>query len=262
MINKENHVQHIIDSNLKQLLIKILDKVEAVMKNHDIKSTDFLNPYELKTATDVLNSFQDIRWIATGGYQGAERKVVVIFQNYIPTEAIDIPLAALVINYNGQSGNLNHRDYLGSLLSLGIKREKIGDIIVNENSCYIILQKELKDYILFHLSKVKNITISVKEIELDEIIALPNNYKEISGSIASLRLDSIVSLGFNISRTEAQTLVSKEMVYINWGVTKKQFHEINEGDIISVRGKGRVIVDDLQGKTKSGRRYVKLRKLI
>lgn len=262
MIQKESYVQHIIDSDLKHLLIKILDKVEAVIKNHDIKITDFLNPYELKAATDILNAFQEIRWIEAGGYEEAERKILIIFQDYMSIESISIPLTVLEVASASQFNTLNHRDYLGALLSLGIKREKVGDIIVSEKICHIVLQEDLKDYVIFQLNQVKNVSVSTKEIELEEIKLLADNYKEISGSVASLRLDSIVSLGFRIPRSEAQTLVSKEKVYINWGVASKNFHEIDVGDVISVRGKGRVIVDDIQGKTKSGRIHIKLRKPI
>ncbi|SNR91134.1 RNA-binding protein YlmH, contains S4-like domain [Anaerovirgula multivorans] len=262
MIQKESYVQHIIDSDLKHLLIKILDKVEAVIKNHDIKITDFLNPYELKAATDILNAFQEIRWIETGGYEEAERKILIIFQDYMSIESIPIPLIVLEVASASQFNTLNHRDYLGALLSLGIKREKVGDIIVSEKICHIVLQEDLKDYVIFQLNQVKNVSVSTKEVEFEEIKLLADNYKEISGSVASLRLDSIVSLGFRIPRSEAQTLVSKEKVYINWGVASKNFHEIDVGDVISVRGKGRVIVDDIQGKTKSGRIHIKLRKPI
>lgn len=262
MIQKESYVQHIIDSDLKHLLVKILDKVEVVLKNHDTKITDFLNPYELKAATDILNAFQDIRWIAVGGYDEAERKILIIFQDYLPTEAINIPLAILEVEVTTKTNPLNHRDYLGALLSLGIKREKVGDIIVSQETCYIILQEDFKDYVLFQLNQVKNVSVNVKETELEELKSLSGNYKEISGTVASLRLDSIVSLGFRIPRSEAQMLISKEKVYINWGIANKNFYEIHAGDVISVRGKGRAIVDDIQGITKSGRIHIKLRKPI
>ncbi|AKL95557.1 RNA-binding protein YlmH [Clostridium aceticum] len=262
MVNKETYIQHIKDQDLKQLLVKVLDQVEIVLKTHDVKSTDFLNPYELRTVTQMLSDFQDIGWIATGGHKEAERKVLVIFQDYLAEETIKMPLGALELTGNIQFKTLNHRDYLGSILSLGIRREKIGDIIINQDKCQIILKEELKDFLQLHLNKVGNTSIDVKEIDLREIKALEISYKEISGTVASLRLDSIVSLGFKVSRAEAQNLIAKEKVYINWGIANKNFFEIGNGDVISVRGKGRVIVEDLQGKTKSGRVHIKLKKPI
>lgn len=261
-MNKQGYLQHIKDFDLKQLLSKILDKVEAVLKNHDIKSTDFLNPYELKAATDILSTFQNISWISSGGYLEAERKILIIFQDYLMEESVDIPLVALAITSNGHFSSLNHRDYLGALLSLGIRREKIGDIIVDKDLCYIILKEELKNYVLFQLDQVKNVPINLREVPLEEIKPLVQSYKEISGSVASLRLDSVITLGFKVSRSEAQLLISKEKVFINWSLANKNFQEILPGDVISVRGKGRILVDSIQGKTKSGRIHLKLKKPI
>ncbi|AOY77386.1 RNA-binding protein [Clostridium formicaceticum] len=262
MVNKESYLQHIKDHDLKQLLVKILDQVELVLKNHDIKTTDFLNPYELRAAIEILSTFQDIAWMATGGYEGAERKILIIFQDYLPATSIKIPLAVLELMGNMQFKTLNHRDYLGAILSLGIKRGKIGDIIINEDNCQVIIKEELKDFLQLHLNKVGNTSIENKEIALEEIKPLEISYKEIGGTVASLRLDSIVSLGFKVSRAEAQNLIAKEKVYINWGIANKNFFEVGNGDVISVRGKGRVIIEDFQRKTKSGRIHIKLKKPI
>lgn len=262
MINKEKYIAHIKEEDMKYLLTQTLDKAEVVLKNHDIKTTDFLNPYELKMITSILSSFPDIAWISAGGYEKAERKMLVIFQDYLTTDVIERPLAALKVVNTSEFTILNHRDYLGALLSLGIKREKIGDIILHNSGCYIILEKTLKDYVLFNLHKIGNNSITIKEISLDDIKPLEIKFKEITGTVASLRLDSIISLAFKTSRTEAQALISREKVYINWSIANKNFHEMNKGDTISVRGKGRVIVEEIQGKTKSGRIHIKLKKPI
>ncbi|SES65658.1 RNA-binding protein YlmH, contains S4-like domain [Natronincola peptidivorans] len=262
MIDKELYLQHVKDADLKHLLVKALDKTENVLRTHDIKTTDFLNPYEEKAITNVLATFENINWIVTGGYQEAERKIIIIFQDYLSVDDIKIPLTAVEITRNLQSKDLNHRDYLGSILSLGIKREKIGDIIINGNICQVVIQEDLKDYVVYNLDKVGNTSITVREINLKDIKPLIISYKDLCGTVASLRLDSIVSLGFKTSRTEAQALIAKERVYINWGIANKNFHELHTGDIISVRGKGRIIVDEIQGNTKSGRIHVKLKKPI
>lgn len=262
MINKEKYISHIKEEDLKYLLIQVLDKVEIVLRTHDIKTTDFLNPYELKRITEVLSSFENIAWIDSGGYEGAERKLLIVFQDYLLPETIEKPLVALKITKNSEFETLTHRDYLGGLLSLGIKREKVGDILVYDEGCYIILQEPLKDYIQFHLNKIGNVSISIKEVDLEEVKLLDVNFKEILGTVASLRLDNIISLAFKAPRSEAQTFISKERVYINWSIANKNFHEIHEGDIISVRGRGRVIVEKIQGKTRTGRIHIKLKKPI
>ncbi|SDK42195.1 YlmH family RNA-binding protein [Natronincola ferrireducens] len=262
MIDKEQYIHHIKDDALRHSMVKILDKVEGVLRNHDIKGTDFLNPYEITAVEEVLSNFENIAFKASGGYKGAERQVLVIFQDYLALESVKIPVAALELTGNIKFKTLNHRDYLGAILSLGVKREKVGDIIINENSCQIVLQEELKDFLKFHLNKVGNVSISIKEIGLEELKPLDVTYKELSGTVASLRLDSIVSLGFKVPRSEAQSLIAKERVYINWKPINKNFYEIHPSDVISVRGRGRIIVEGIQGETKSGRVHIKLKKPI
>lgn len=262
MLNKEKLIEHIKEDNLKDVVIKVIDKAEIVLKKHEIKSTDFLNPYELSAAINVLNSIYDLSYIEVGGYKEAERKTIVMFPDYLEDYMIDIPVAILEIQSSSQFVNLDHRDYLGSILGMGLKREKIGDIIIHNNMCQIIINSNLKDYILYNLNKVGNTSVKVKEIKLEDIIPPDIEYKKIQGNIASLRLDAVLSTGFKLSRTEAQSLISKERVNVNWGKTIKSSYEINENDIISVKGKGRVIVDSIEGKTKSGRTVVKLLKPI
>lgn len=262
MIEKDRYVKHIRDTSLKQVLTRVLDQAEIVLKKHIIRITDFLNPYELGIAEASLKTLDGISWFAIGGYENAERKVLLIFQDYLSNESIPNPLVALNISRKDNSDNLNHRDYLGSLLSLGIRREKVGDIIINKDNTYIILKEELRDYVMFHYNKIKHTPIRVDEIGLNEIVSSPHNYKEIRGTIASLRLDSVVSLGFRLSRTEAQSLIIKEKVFLNWQAINKNFCNIQAKDVISVRGMGRVIVDDIEGRTKAGRIHIVLKKLI
>lgn len=261
-MNKEIYLQHVQEEGLKILLVKILDKVEIVLKNHEVKTTDFLNPYEVKVTTKILRNFQDVNYIVAGGYDSAERSIIIMFPDYLQLDDIDIPLTALEITGNLKFKTLNHRDYLGSILSLGIKREKIGDILIHDDCCQLIVQNDLKDFLKFNLQKVSNTTIAIKEIDIEDIMAVEINYTNISGTVASLRVDSILGLGFKVSRSEAQSLISKERVYINWGITTKKFQEISVDDVISVRGKGRIIIEDIQGTSRSGRIHVKLKKPI
>lgn len=262
MLNKEKLLDHIIDKNLKISMLRILDKADIVLMKHEIKATDFLTPNEVRMAVDVLNGINNIKYLVTGGYKEAERKIIVLFPDYLEEYMIDIPLNVFEVKGTSQFEKLDHRDYLGAILGLGLKREKIGDIIVHENTCQIIVHSNLKDYILYNLIKVGNVSVKVKQLELSEITPPEIEYKQINGNVASLRLDSILSLGFKVSRTDAQSLISKELVSINWGKIKKASYEVVENDVISVKGKGRVIVDSIEGKTRSERIIVKLHKLI
>ncbi|WP_026476419.1 YlmH family RNA-binding protein [Alkaliphilus transvaalensis] len=265
-MDKEKLLQHVEDPLLKQALIRILDKVQMVLKNHEVKATDFLTPFQVKYAKNILTSLHGINFFSTGGHLQAERQILVIFPDYLDETMVEVPIVALEARGNINFNSINHRDYLGAILGLGLKREKIGDIILHQNEqqhfCHIIIHEELKDYILFQLEKVGNIKVTLKEIPICSITPPAVKYQEMVGNVASLRLDSVLGLGFKLSRTEAQNLIAKEYVSVNWETIKRNFTEVSEGDVISVRGKGRVEILSIGGTTKSGRVKITFRKPI
>ncbi|KAB3533158.1 YlmH family RNA-binding protein [Alkaliphilus serpentinus] len=257
MQDKEKYIQHIKDPQLQQTLIKVLDQVNGVLKKHEVKSTDFLSPYYEKKIREVLVGINRICHFSYGGYEGAERKVVLIHPDYLSSEDIELPLAALEITSNDQFFKCNHRDFLGGILGLGIKREKIGDILINDDSKlikgYIILHRDMKDYILFNLNQVGKSKVMVREVQLSEIVIPHIEYKEGIGNVSSLRLDAVIAEIFNLSRANAQSRIEKEMVKINWEIITKVSYEVNCNDSLSVRGSGRADIVEILGKTKSGR---------
>jgi len=262
VLDKDKLLEHIQENTLRDVMLKVLDKADVVLKRHDVKCTDFLTPNETRAISGVLSGLQDIKYIAAGAYEEAERKMIILFPYYLDESIIDTPIDVFEVRSTSQFERLDHRDYLGAILGLGLRREKIGDIIIHNNTCQIIVHSSLNDYILYNLSKVGNVAVKVKEIGLEEIAPPEIEYKQINGNVASLRLDSVLSLAFKISRTEAQSLISREHVSINWGKTTRTSYEVKEKDVISVKGKGRVIVNSIEGKTKSERIIVKLHKLI
>ena len=260
MINREELLQHIReDLQLRQDLIKVLDKAEVVLKKHVVKTTDFLTPYQAKHAKQILSGIDNISFTITGGYPGAERSLVCIYPDYLDISQVDPPVSSLEITGNSQFLNISHRDYLGSILGLGLKREKIGDIILQKNTneklqiCQIIINTEIKDYILYNLERIGNMTVTIREISLEDIKPMLTNFKEVSGNVASLRLDAVVAMVCKISRGDAQTLISREHVNVNWEIINKTSYEVAVNDVISIRGQGRFYIDNIKGLTKSGR---------
>ena len=154
---------------------------------------------------------------------------------------------------------LTHRDFLGSLIALGIRREVLGDIIINENCGYLICAEEMADYIKDSLVKVRRTDVRCRRVdELPEVsVALP----EISYAvIASERIDSIVAAAFSISRGDAQELFSHDQVFISGKLTCSLTASPKVGDIVSVRGFGRFIYEGIDRETKKGRLRVMMRK--
>lgn len=155
---------------------------------------------------------------------------------------------------------LSHRNALGSVLGLGLKREMIGDVLINDNFCDIIVIGTVVEFLLNNLRNIGKEKVNVKEVSINEIVPPIENSKEIVASVSSLRLDSVISAGFGISREKSATLIKGEMVKINFAIVKNTSKIVNTGDIISVRGKGRIEVCDIGGNTKSGRTKVLLKR--
>ncbi len=253
-------LQHIKeDLQLRQDMIKILDKAEAVLKKHEVKTTDFLSPAQARYAKDLLSGISDIGFTVSGGYPEAERSLICIYPDYLDISTIEPFISALEILGNGQFHNITHRDYMGAILGLGLKREKIGDIIVQKSEgdkfqvCQVIVNTEIKDYIIYNLEKIGSMRTSVKDIALEEVRPLQIDFKEMTGNVASLRLDAVVAMVCRISRGDAQALIGREYVNVNWEIINRGSYEVQEKDVISVRGKGRFYIENIKGLTKSGR---------
>jgi len=252
MIDKQKYTRHILDPAMRDLISKVIDKVEIVIKNHEIKYTDFLNPYEQQSVIQLVNAFPDLSTVSFGGYAGAERKALAIFQDYLTPDTIEEPISAVEIRTKSEK-IISHRDILGSVLGLGIKREKLGDILIHEDYFQVIVQKNLKDFIVFNLNKVGRADVEARGIELDKVKSMEVEYKSMTGFLASLRLDAFVSFAFKISRSDAQSLIGKERVTVNWEVVNKNDYILTDGDLITLRGKGRAMIEDIGGRTKSDR---------
>lgn len=254
MIDKHKLTLHIRDEEVKRLVCSVLDKAQSVMRNHEAKSTDFLNPYELRCVRDVLNHLKgDIIYSEYGECSQAERKCVLICPWYMDVEEIESPISFLCVGGNFKFKEISHRDYLGSVMGLGIRREKIGDIHVHENSCHLAVKSEVADFLHMNFNKVSSNGVNVRRIDSDEFTCSEQEFKAKNFTVSSLRLDCVLSGMYNISRGEASKMVSSERVRVDFEPAVESSKRLYEGSLISVRGKGRAIIDSINGNTKKGR---------
>ncbi|MCL6588528.1 MAG: photosystem II S4 domain protein [Firmicutes bacterium] len=251
------------DQELKRFGARITELAERSLRQGQPEWTDFLDPTLREEAQAILGWIKGIRFSAFGGYPGAERKRLAIYPDYYISQAIEPELAYLAITVNQrQPGELNHRDYLGALMNLGIKREKIGDLLVTEEGCQAILAPELVEFIKQNLTKIGNYKAGVVEIEPEQL-NIPNlREKILRSTVASLRLDAIAALGFGESRTKMVKEIKANRVKVNWKPVLDPDLDLNPGDVISIRGRGRVIFKEVSGKSKKGRLGVELVRLL
>ncbi|SFJ01392.1 RNA-binding protein YlmH, contains S4-like domain [Terrisporobacter glycolicus] len=244
---------HIKDIDLKNKMFRIIDKANGSLKNYDVRFSDFLNPFEVESAKAILNANDDLKYTVDGGYDESERKIVFIYPFYMDYEDINETLRFIQIEGNFKFKSISHKDYLGSLLSLGIKKEKIGDIIIHENFCQVIVTFDICDFILMNLEKVARNNVKLKEISRKEVVYNPPNYKEINFTVSSSRIDCIISGLYNISRQESAKLISNEKVQVNYEKITSCSKEIKSESLISVRGKGRSQINNIGSLTKKGK---------
>ncbi len=198
-----------------------------------------------------------------GGYEQAERKRAIIGPDYRSLDDEPVGISVLAVSGPGQAQlELDHGDYLGALLGLGIKRDRIGDIHVHEHFCHIIVMDEIADYLNIHLRQVHRINVLTDVIPLSELQTVVPKLEEMSLSVASMRLDGIASDVYRISRSKIVDPIRAGRCRVNWKSEEDPSEQLREGDVVSIKGLGRFKVLEVDGMTKKGRIRVKIGKFI
>lgn len=259
-IDKDKYTAHISNQDKIFDMRRIIDKIELVLNKHTCEFTDFLDPYERELAKSILNRFDDINYSENGGIQDSERQIIAIFPDYYCNDNVQKNISVLRISDNLDS--LSHKDFLGAILNLGIKRSKIGDILVHEDYTDIIVKNEVVDFLLINLEKIGNRKIIVNNVDIDSIKPVPLKYKEINKSLSSYRLDVFISATYNLSRQKSLDIINSQHVKVNWEPINKPNKELIVGDIVSVRGYGRFILHAVEGISKKNKIKANIRILI
>lgn len=192
-----------------------------------------------------------------GAFENAERKMISFNNIY----DIPYPMKVLKISAESKFKNLQHKDFLGSILALGINRNKIGDLLAENNICYVAAAEDITNYLTSNLMKISNVGCRVEIVEDEE--RLPDyKFKEDIVQISSLRLDNITAKLAKVSRSSSQELIEHGKVMVNYAVIKDKSCEISQNDRIIIRGTGKFIFEDISGTTKSGKLKAKVKKFI
>lgn len=222
---------------------------------------DFLDPHQREIASRELAVLTGLRCLYYGGFRRAERQRLILTPDFLLVEAIDPRLGFLEIK-PADASDLTHQDYLGAVLSLGVKREKIGDLIVLADRCQMVAVQETATYLLANLARIGRTKAAAILIEPEQLQVPPEQIKEIKTTVASPRLDAVASDGFGTSRTRMVREIKAGRVRVNWQPSLNPDRQLQEGDVISIRGRGRVIVAAVTGETKKGRMGLLLKRLI
>jgi photosystem II S4 domain protein len=230
----------------REEISRVLDKAEQALKTWEITLTDFLSPPVLKEVQTLFNRLTEVTIMSSGGYPQAERQRVGIVRSELTLESQQIELIALEIAGNFLFDPANHRDFLGAILGTGIVRDKVGDIIVlGERGAQVIVTPDMANFLELSLVQVRSVPVKTQPIALEELKIRHPSKKEITTVEASLRLDAIASAGFGMSRSKMVTAINAGDVRVNWKEINQASHQIQSGDLIAVRGKGRLEVGEI-----------------
>lgn len=230
----------------REEIARILDLAEQALKTWSVVFSDFLSPTILVEALPLFTDLTELECLAWGGYAQAERQRLGLSRNEVPLELEQIELALLEVSGNFLFDVATHRDFLGAVLGTGVVREKIGDIIVlGERGAQIIVVPEMVDFLCMSLVQVRSVPVKTQPVPITELKIRPPKTKEITTVEASLRLDAIASAGFGLSRSKMADAINAGDVRVNWKDVNSASHLLNSGDLIVLRGKGRLEVGDI-----------------
>ena len=216
----------------KMLLAQVLDKIEQMGKTQKIESTDFLDMYQVSLVGTFLKKINFENYKLYGGFEDAERKILIVYPEKYNEEMLSKNYGKLLNIVRVQlgeeeKGKYAHRNYLGGIVKLGLKREKVGDILVFEDGADIVTLQEFAEILkteLGGLTRFQNSKILVEE--LSKIRALEIKIEEVKIIVPSLRLDNIVSDLARTSRSKATEIINQERVFVNGQNETKQSKQI------------------------------------
>lgn len=229
---------------------KILGITMQVENEYTPQLTDFLDPRQRFITETVIGGYEQINVQFFGGVAHAERRRALIYPDYYtPTEA-DFEIALFHIRYPVKFTTLTHQKILGTLMSLGMKRDIFGDILNNGTEWQLLVESTMKDYLTLQLEKIGKVNVMLEETELANAVYAPVIWEEMGLTVSSMRLDVIISNAHHISRQKAKQLVVAGLVKVNWKTVENPDFECEEEDVLSARGYGRVKVLSTGGRTK------------
>ena len=265
-MNKTEMLNKFSANNDERLLLaRLLDKL-TLAEMRDIPSyTGFLSPKEQALSAIMINACKARKYIFYGGYDESERNICVFLpqwqeaQDWISSE--NCPLRVLRCFWPKEL-DLTHRDFLGAVLGLGIEREKIGDILVSDGKCDIIMLEDVAEYLQYNLLKVGRTHIKSEEISSDRLCLPQKHTKIIKDTVNSLRLDAVAASGFSLARAKAVQLISAGRVQLNHLECIKPDRTVSAGDVISCKGYGKFILKQEAGTSKKGRIIIEIERYI
>lgn len=262
LINKENTIKGFnLDNDTKIIVFNLLDKLESVLKNHEICFSSFVSSEVEAVMSRILTSYSnDVSFLVRGGHDNPDYKMIAIYPEYLMEEDIEFPISLLHIKATNKNYEPSHRDVLGSVMGLGIKRDIVGDIIIVDKLIQIFVTSSMEPYISANLEKISRNKCEISNVSLGEFVFVEEEFKIKTDTVKSLRLDSVLASGFNLSRGDALKMIKSSKVKVNHLLVESASKNLEAGDLISCRGNGRIMLSEIGSLTKKDRIKIILHK--
>lgn len=265
-MNKTELLDRLARSGEERLLLgRVLDKLELTRSRSIPAATSFLSPQERAVVEALLNVTPHPDHLFFGGFECAERTLCAFLPDWLDAESWreseDCPICAIRCTFRTQD-RPSHRDFLGSILGLGVTREKLGDFLVGDDRCDLLLLRELRPYLLQNLESAGRTRLKLQPIPLSAIAPPERKVQLIHDTVATLRLDAVCASAFSLSRGRAAELIASGKVQLNYRECLKGDHSVAQGDILSCRGLGKCSVKTVGGLSKKGRQIIELERYL
>ena len=233
--------------------------------------TSFLDLHQRSVLSRIERELNaDVQTFYCGGYPDAERTVAVFVPRfygiddldaYFMENSADNPLCLLRLEKDAFS-TLSHRDYLGALMGLSVKRETLGDILPDETGAFLVCLQSIRQFLLDNLFSAGRATLTVTEAPLESLGERQQNVKDFFVSVPSMRLDCVAAAAFRLSRTKAEQAIRSGLVFVNAVQTDKTDKKLDVGDVLVLRGKGKCKLLEQTGESKKGRLHLTVRQYL
>lgn len=256
-MDKKELLDHLANSAEERLLIaRAMDKLQQAERKNQPAHTGFLSPQEQALVRELLR-LRGGRAVFSGGYPEAERQILACLPDWMERYE-DEDLRALRCTFR-QDDAPSHRDFLGSLMGMGITREMVGDILIQESSCDVIVMDSVADFLLQSWTSAGRTALRIQEIPVGELQVPEKRFREIRDTVMTLRLDAVTASGLSMSRSKAAELIAAGRVQVNWQECCKGDRAVKEGDVISARGFGKFEIAQVGGVSRKGRTAIVLK---
>ena len=237
------------------LLRRAEDLLRRCEKNGILTATHFLTPAERFQLERWAKTQPGCRLVFSGGHPDCERTVGFFLPDWLDAEWLPLDEHICAFELSAPFGSPGHRDYLGALLGMGIRRERLGDIWVKDNTAIIFCLPGVEKHLL-SIDRVGHDAVRARSVSLGEVTPPERKVKQKSFSVQSLRLDAVTGGLFDLSRSEAARQVEAGSVSLNYEICDRPDAPVREGDILSLRGKGKGCITGFGGTSRKGRQFV------